>query len=95
MLGLGVFWRKPRTFEYKPRHFDAEKEAREERRKELCGENVEDELPGQEYRPGQYIRNNMYARRGIGASRRDRANNMRKYVIVAVLIFLIVIWMFY
>ncbi len=59
MLGLGAFRRKPRTFEYKPRHYDPEAERREERRKELLGENYTDRYSDakEEYKPGDFIRN--------------------------------------
>ena len=66
MLGLGAFRRKPRTFEYKPRHFDPEAERREERRRELLGDNyTPPEHTGEvEYKPGDYVRK-RHINRGI------------------------------
>lgn len=101
MLGLGAFGRKPRSFEYKPRHFDPEKEAREERRKELRGEDADDQHDDHDteketYRPGQYIRKSMYARRGLGTSRQDkdkRNTKIIRVVLVALFILLLMLWL--
>lgn len=46
--------KKPRQFEYKPRFYDPEKEAREKRKRELLGPEAID-IEG-EYEPGQYIK---------------------------------------
>ncbi len=51
---------KPRQFNYIPRFYDPEKEAREERRKQVLGISDVDE--GGEYTPGKYIRSNMRAK---------------------------------
>ncbi len=43
MLKLSFFKTpKPRQFEYRPRYYDPEKEAREERRRELLGDRADD-----------------------------------------------------
>lgn len=65
MLGFSPFKRHANKFNYVPRYYDPEKEAREQRRAELHGERSED--AGREYRPGQYIRTQHDAR----AARRD------------------------
>lgn len=67
MLGFTPFKKHANKFNYIPRYYDPEKEAREERRAELRGERAED--AGREYRPGQYIRTQREAR----AARRSRA----------------------
>ena len=54
MLGFTPFKKHANKFNYIPRYYDPEKEAREQRRAELRGERAED--AGGEYRPGQYIR---------------------------------------
>ncbi len=66
MLGFTPFKKHANKFNYVPRYYDPEKEAREERRAELRGERAED--AGREYRPGQYIRTQREAR----AARRNR-----------------------
>ncbi len=66
MLGFTPFKRHANKFNYIPRYYDPEKEAREQRRAELRGERAED--AGREYRPGQYIRTQREAR----AARRGR-----------------------
>ena len=60
MLGFTPFKRNANKFNYIPRYYDPEKEAREQRRAELRGERVED--GDREYRPGQYIRTQRDAR---------------------------------
>lgn len=66
MLGFTPFKRHPNKFNYIPRYYDPEKEAREERRAELRGERVGGDA--REYRPGQYIRTQREAR----AARKER-----------------------
>ena len=60
MLGFTPFKKHANKFNYIPRYYDPEKEAREQRRAELRGERAED--AGGEYRPGQYIRTQRDAR---------------------------------
>lgn len=79
MLGFSPFKRRPNKFNYRPRYYDPQKEAREERRAELRGERAED--ADCEYRPGQYIRTQREAR----SARRERENErgrMRTWKIV-------------
>ena len=63
MFGGRVFFRKPRQFNYKPRYYDPEREAREERRREILGDAAYTEEQLKAMKPGQYIRENMRARR--------------------------------
>ena len=60
MLGFTPFKRHANKFNYIPRYYDPEKEAREQRRAELRGERAED--AEREYKPGQYIRTQRDAR---------------------------------
>lgn len=96
MLGLGVFRRKPREFEYKPRYYDPEKEAREERRREILGEREtpKDDAGGENYHPGQYIRKNMYARRGIGVKPKGKMSSavVRRAIFALIILFAILVW---
>ncbi len=47
-------------FNYVPRYFDPEREAREQRRAEMCGQRL-DQMD-EEYTPGKYIRTQREAR---------------------------------
>lgn len=51
--------RRANQFNYIPRYYDPEKERREQRRRELRGESVDDTTP---YTPGKYIRTVREAR---------------------------------
>ena len=96
MLGLKAFRQKPREFNYRPRYFDPEKEAREERKRELLGDDAVDGShdDSKEYRPGQYIRSRGM-RRGTmyekhkGKTRNQWSASVRIIAIVALLAFLI------
>ncbi len=70
MLGLTPFKRHANRFNYIPRYYDPEKEAREQRRAELRGERSDD--AEREYVPGQYIRTQREARAAHHAGRKDR-----------------------
>ncbi|MDE5637852.1 MAG: hypothetical protein K2J51_01670 [Alistipes sp.] len=65
-------------FSYTPRYFDPEKEAREQRRAELCGTTSED--AGREYVPGQYLRTQREARSARRANERSGGNRMRVWI---------------
>ena len=71
MLGFTPFKKHANKFNYIPRYYDPEKEAREQRRAELHGRRYDEETS--EYRPGQYIRTQREAR----SNRRSRTNNGR------------------
>ncbi len=60
---------KPRKFEYKPRYYDPEKEAKEKRRDELLGPKAGPS--GREYVPGEIIRSRMGARHDALRQRRS------------------------
>ncbi len=79
--------RKPRQFEYKPRHYDPDKEAWEARKRELFGDQTVDE-DSKEYHPGQYVQD-MRFRRGIMAERqrqkKNRSGLMRLVILFAIL----------
>lgn len=75
MLGFSPFKRHANKFNYTPRYYDPEKEAREQRRAELRGERSED--AGQEYRPGQFIRTQRAAR---AARREAQAEKSRQRI---------------
>ena len=93
MLGFGAFRRKPRQFEYRPLHYDPVQEAREQRRKELLGEDAESPLEGEhrEYKPGQYIRGGI-RRRSISHHEEASRRKMMRSVAALVMLVAIVIW---
>lgn len=70
MLGFSPFKKHANKFNYVPRYYDPEKEAREQRRAELHGERAED--AGREYRPGQYIRTQRDARAARRSKEEDK-----------------------
>lgn len=86
MLGFTPFKKHANKFNYIPRYYDPEKEAREQRRAELRGERAED--AGGEYRPGQYIRTQRDAR-AARRSKEEKTGRDRiwKMVVGAVLVF--------
>ncbi len=90
MLGFTPFKKHANKFNYVPRYYDPEKEAREERRAELRGTRRED--ADREYRPGQYIRTQREARaaRMTQKSERSLVKIILGIVIVALVIFILV-----
>lgn len=85
--------RHANQFSYKPRFYDPDKEAREQRRAELRGERSDDTS---EYTPGKYIRAKREAREANRAkqSKTMLSGGTMKFVVmalVAMLIFFIVI----
>lgn len=92
--------RKPRGFNYTPRYYDPEAEAREERKKIVLGEKYK--APGEEradYVPGSYVRQSVSARRGMHAAEtmRKRRKKVRSIpVLLAVLAAAaFIVYMFY
>ena len=78
---------KPRQFDYRPRYYDPEQEARERRRAELLGEKVSSS--DEEYVPGQLIRNRRLQRMIDEDRRRSMARrNTRSSMVLIVMIVL-------
>ena len=87
MLGFTPFKRHANKFNYIPRYYDPEKEAREQRRAELRGERAED--GDREYRPADSV---CAARR----SKEDDKGRMRIWKMVgAAVIVLLFIYILY
>ena len=92
MFGFnGVFGRKPRQFDYKPRYFDPEQERREQRKREVLGADYQDKYMTEEerkagYVPGRYIRDNIKVRRGIGTSSRSNSSAGLRVVVIVILL---------
>ncbi len=95
MFGFGgVFGRKPRQFNYRPLYYDPEKEAREQRRRELRMERGAEEEPADEtYVPGSIIRGRMGSLRRTQSVGREKSRRMqvRMLVVLGVLILLLVL----
>ena len=86
---------KPRKFEYKPRYYDPEQEAREQRRKELLGERDADN--DGEYVPGELLRRRKLQRMIAAenaSARRKKSSSFVLLVAVLVLLILAVAWVF-
>lgn len=76
---------KPRQFNYTPRYYDPEKEAREQRRRELHG--TSSEIDSEEYVPGNYLRTQRDARGEARAERqRAQSNKMLRATLLLVLV---------
>lgn len=86
MIGLGGLGsrNKPRIFGYKPRHFDPEKEAREERKRIILGE----EYQQGESRPGLLIRENRMRRM---QAQNTRAQKASKVTLIRTVIFVLLV----
>lgn len=80
-------------FNYVPRYYDPEKEAREQRRAELRGERAED--GEREYQPGQYIRTQREARAARRRSSDDQGRTRVLKMVVAAVLMLLFIYLLY
>ena len=99
---MSIFFnhRKPRPFNYIPRYYDPEKEAREERKKEVLGERYH--APGEkegDYVPGSYLRQHVNARRSNSENeifkRRKRQRKSMTYLAMVLFVLCIIIWLLY
>lgn len=94
MLGLSGFGhrQKPRSFGYKPRHFDPESEEREQRRRIILGEDYS--ADNEEYRPGLLIRENRM-RRVQAQSRKSQKQSKVTLIRTAIFILLVftIMWL--
>ena len=89
MLGFTPFKKHANKFNYIPRYYDPEKEAREQRRAELRGERAGDEA--HEYVPGQFIRTHREARAAHRAGEEERGRiRILKMAAAAVLVLLFI-----
>ena len=86
--------RHANSFNYTPRYYDPDKEAREQRRAELRGERVQDEG---EYSPGKYIRAKREARdlrRQQEAAKNKSEKHMKMWTMcVAILLLAVLVYM--
>lgn len=80
-------------FNYVPRYYNPDKEAREQRRAELRGERSED--AGQEYQPGQYIRTQRDARAAHRRASDDRGRTRVLKMVAAAVLLLLFIYLLY
>ena len=89
MSGFGPYKKHPNKFNYIPRYYDPEKEAREQRRAELRGERSDD---NSEYRPGKYIRTQREAREARRAG--EAGNGHMRLLKMAVIAALIIVFVY-
>ena len=80
-------------FNYVPRYYNPEKEAREQRRAELRGERAED--AEREYQPGQYIRTQREARAAHRRSSEDAGRTRVLKMVAAAVLVLLFIYLLY
>ena len=86
---------KPRQFDYKPRYYDPEKEAREQRRRELLGER--DITTDDDYVPGDLLRHRKMQRMiaaDNSSAKRKKSSSFILLIAVLVLLVLAVAWVF-
>ena len=93
MLGFTPFKKHANKFNYIPRYYDPEKEAREQRRAELRGERAED--ADREYRPGQYIRTQREARAARRAGTEEQGRVRMLKIAAAAVLMLLFIYLLY
>lgn len=77
--------RKPRSFDYKPFHYDADAEAREERKRAILGQEYQ---PG-EYKPGMMIREGRMRRI---QEQNNRAQKASKVTLIRTVIFVLLVF---
>lgn len=92
---------KPRGFNYKPRYYNPEEEAREERRKQVLGadyqEAYEQDADKKEYVPGQYVRQGGIRRNTSGISSRiveKKRPSSRLVIIALAALMMAVVWLY-
>lgn len=85
--------RKANDFRYAPRYFDPEKERRDLRRRELCGESSTDS--DKEYEVGQYIRTQREARAARRAQQTERRSTSPVVIIAGVALLLAFVYLLY
>lgn len=85
--------KRANQFNYIPRYYNPEKEARDQRRAELRGERAED--ADREYQPGQYIRTQRDARAVRRRSSDDQGRTRVLKMVVAAVLMLLFIYLLY
>lgn len=82
--------RRANQFNYIPRYYDPEKERREQRRRELRGEMVDDQTP---YTPGKYIRTVREARTERKSQQQQSSGMPRSLMIFGIALIILVAYM--
>lgn len=92
--------RKSRAFNYTPRYYSPEQEAREERKKEVLGERYK--APGEtteEYVPGSFVRQHVSARRNNTENeifrRRKRKRQSMTTLAIVLFVLILIVWVMY
>lgn len=90
MFGIGQsIRRKPRQFSYNPRYYDAEKEARNQRRIELGHAPIEDDGERAERKPGDLLRARSEQRMQRAESDKAARKNSNKLRILFVVMLIV------
>lgn len=86
---------KPRAFNYKPLYYSPEKEAREERRREILSQRgvfVDQTQEGKktsdsgEYHPGQFIANKRHSRISASSSKARTSNRIKIFTLLVIVL---------
>lgn len=85
--------KRANRFNYIPRYYDPRKEAREQRRAELCGERLDQS--DEEYTPGKYIRTQREARNARRAMEQGAGRTRTLKLVMFALVVLFVILVLY
>lgn len=93
MLGFTPFKKHANRFQYTPRYYDPQKEAREQRRAELSGRRLED--ADKEYVPGQYIRTQREARAARRAQEAHEGQTRMWKMVVGIALVLLFVGILY
>lgn len=91
MLGFTPFKRHANKFNYRPRYYDPEKEAREQRRAELLGQRSDEG----EYVPGKYIRMQREARSERRSAVTSRSRGKLWLMVLAAAVLVLFVFMVY
>lgn len=83
--------RHANDFNYKPRFYDPEKEAREQRRQQMSGRRSDD---NGEYVPGQYIRSKREAREARKVSEQQNRQGGMKIWVLGLGVILLVLFVY-
>lgn len=89
------FKRHAKSFNYKPRFYDPQKEEREQRRAELSGQRRDNTDGEEEYVPGQYLRTQFEARAQRREKRQDAGQKRTWSLIIGIVLMFLVIAILY
>ncbi len=86
------FRKAPKKFNYIPRYYDAQKEAREQRRRELHGTSSQSDAE-EGYTPGSYIRTQREAR-DLRRSQQQQSQGRNRIIGIVILLVFVAVFIF-